>query len=179
MSDTIPPEELNKRRRVFQLLEELQTHMGTVVNHIVELNDLGMDGDNVVSDLHERLARLVFRDGETLVKNAPLDRGRVPAMAAQLDMLLAEAPKLTGPDGKPDPTQRPALQCHVLLASQMQPLSGSLSIAYGTGVLRMLSPATIDGKRVLAESFFSIEDVVSIMVEREITGTKSSIVGLT
>lgn len=179
MTDTIPPEELNKRRRINQILEEFEVAQVALMKCFTDFSEVDPEFALRVRDkLVDVLARIgVDEDGAPIVYDAEptMDRS---AMASTIDRLFREAPKLTGIDGKPDPTQRPALQCHVLLATQAQPLSGSLSLS-PEGALRMLTPATIDGKRVLAESFFAIEDVISIMVEREITGTKSAIVGLT
>lgn len=180
MSDdtTVPPEELNKRRRVMQILERFEHATRDVAQCLTEFAEVDPGYAITMRDTFvERLDRFEADEDGVSVRDAEPSMSR-SAMFAVIDRLFAEAPKLTGPDGRPDPTQRPALQCHVLLASQMQPLSGALSLT-AEGACRMLTPATIDGKRVLAESFFAIEDVVSVMVEREITGTKSSIVGLT
>lgn len=107
---------------------------------------------------------------------APVGAALTPyPMDELLDRLFAEAPKMTNPDGTPDETQAPAVQCHVLLRGAVQPLFGAMSTT-PEGLLRMLTPATIGKREVLAESFFSIGDIVSIMVEREVKGEQSRIV---
>ncbi len=118
------------------------------------------------------LLRTVFnKKGEPADQLPPVEH----PMADLLDRLFDEAPKMTGPDGKPDESQAPAVQCHVLLKGAMQPLFGALSTT-PEGLLRILTPAKIDGRPILAESFFSIGDIVSIMVEREVKGEQSRIV---
>lgn len=97
-----------------------------------------------------------------------------PPMLELIFRLFRDAPKLTGIDGKEDESQMPAVQCYVLLRGSIQPLVGSLSMT-PEGTFRMLTPATIDGRKVLAESFFAFEDVTSVMVERPVTAEQSRI----
>ena len=102
-------------------------------------------------------------------------------MSEVIGTLMDEAPKMTDASGKPDLTQAPAVTCHVMLRGQLQPLHGVLSYyayqdryaAHGNQTMRMLTPAQVSGeggrpREALLESFFSMADILSIMVEREV-----------
>lgn len=102
-----------------------------------------------------------------------------PPIAGIIKMLLDEAPKLQNRDGSPDATQAAAVMCHVVLRGQMQPLFGSLSL-HPLGVLRMLTPSKVQHpgeqtpRDILLEQFFDVDDVQSVMVEREVKATPGS-----
>ena len=97
--------------------------------------------------------------------------------------LFEEAPKLEHPDGTPDISQAPAIECHVLLRGAPSPVHGSLSVTK-EGMLRMLTPATRESTRhgrkveipILCEQFFDVADVVSIMLERAVAADTGSII---
>lgn len=97
--------------------------------------------------------------------------------------LFEEAPKLENPDGTPDISQAPAIECHVLLRGAPSPVHGSLSVTK-EGMLRILTPATIESTRhgrkvvipILCEQFFDVADVVSIMLERGVAADTGSII---
>lgn len=95
-----------------------------------------------------------------------------PKMEVLIERLFAEAPKLEGSDGKPVEGQAPALQCHIMLRPG-HTLQGALSITK-EGMLRMLTPTEIPDpqtrrtKTVLAEQFFDYDDVVAIVLERDV-----------
>lgn len=94
-------------------------------------------------------------------------------MKRLIDRLFAQAPKLTDASGKPDPTQAPALECHVMLKAGGA-VVGSLSVT-PEGMLRMLSPNQAKGgKPVMIEHFFDYEQVADIAVFREISATAGS-----
>lgn len=97
--------------------------------------------------------------------------------------LFEEAPKLESPDGTPDISQAPAIECHVLLRGAPSAVHGSLSVTK-EGMLRMLTPATRESTRhgrkveipILCEQFFDVADVVSIMLERAVAADTGSII---
>lgn len=96
-----------------------------------------------------------------------------------LTRLWREAPKMTGPDGREDPTQAPAVICHVLVKGSVQPLFGALSQT-PEGTLRMLTKAQVQGddgrpRHALIESFFDMDDLVQISVERALEVEKPRI----
>jgi hypothetical protein len=118
----------------------------------------------------------------------PEDFVNTVRMAAVIDRLFAEAPKLEHADGTTDETQAPALQCHIMLRGIPRDLYGALSRT-PEGTLRMLTMAMRQDPKqlnpltrkplevpILCEQFFDVADVVSIMVEREVTGETSSII---
>ncbi len=102
------------------------------------------------------------------------------AMERLLERLFAEAPKMTDGAGKPDDTQAPALNCHIILRSG-QMLQGSMSVT-AEGLLKIGTVAEVPDpsakassfggshtkKLVLAEQFFSVNDLVCVAVERDI-----------
>lgn len=98
-------------------------------------------------------------------------------MRKQIHKLFDEAPKMTDASGNPDPTQAPAVICHVILVGQIQPLYGVLSET-PDGLLRMLQKAQVQGERgtkeAVLESFFEYRDVLSVMVEREVKAERGS-----
>lgn len=177
MSNTVPPEELNRRRRILQIDEELNGHFAKIAAFMQELqNDLGIDPSAIKQELLDRINAVQIRDDGSAVYEPPVGgHGNAPPMHALLARLFATAPKLTNPDGSVDPTQEPAVQCMVLLRGQPQALMGALSRTV-EGCLRLMSPATVNGKPVLAEQFFEVEDVQSIMFERDVKATRSSII---
>ena len=81
---------------------------------------------------------------------------------------------MTEASGKPVEGQAPAFECSVILRTLPMQLSGSLSRT-PEGALRLLSPTEIQDtttkrqKTVLAEQFFEIEDVVTIVLQRDVT----------
>jgi len=81
-----------------------------------------------------------------------------------------------------DPSQAPAIQCHLLLRGQPQPIFGSLSMT-PEGMLRMLTPTRVQhpgdarAKDILLEQFFRHTDLLAIMIEREIHVERSRIIG--
>jgi hypothetical protein len=83
-----------------------------------------------------------------------------------LDRLFAEAPKLTDASGSPDPTQAPALECHVMLRSGGA-IQGALSVT-PEGTLRMLCPNQIGKRPVMVEHFFDYEQIADIALFREV-----------
>lgn len=93
-------------------------------------------------------------------------------MYAVLQRLWREAPKMTDGKGAEDPTQAPAVICHVLLKGSVQPLYGALSQSV-EGCLRMLTNAQVQGddgraRPAIFESFFDVDQIASVMVEREV-----------
>ncbi len=79
--------------------------------------------------------------------------------------LLDEAPRVAEGDA-------PAIQCHVLLRGQIQPMFGSLSRTTFDG-LRLATVSRVQHqsqaeRTVLLEQFFDADDVACLMVEREI-----------
>jgi hypothetical protein len=115
------------------------------------------------------------------------DTFKTDRMRATIARLLEEAPKLMLPNGKPDPSQSPALQCHVVLNASIPPIEGVLSTT-PEGGLRLMTPHQVDGERtpdmhprapapqktVMLEQFFDYADVVSICVQREIKAEPGS-----
>lgn len=98
-----------------------------------------------------------------------------PAMRLRIVRLLLEAPKLDGAD-------REAVQCHVMLTGQPQPLFGSLSYT-DEGLLKMMTPSKVkhEGqpeRTIMLEQYFDVHDVVAIMVEREMKVERSRIIGV-
>jgi hypothetical protein len=94
------------------------------------------------------------------------------AIHKMIARLLDEAPVLND-----DPTQAKALQCHVILRGQIQPLPGALSTT-PEGGLRLLTPGAIDNRPCLMEQFFDYDDVVAVIIERAVTAAprQSSII---
>lgn len=100
-------------------------------------------------------------------------------MYAVLLRLWREAPKMKDPSGREDPSQAPAVVCHVMLKGSVSPLYGALSQTT-EGPLRMLTRAQVQGedgraRAALIESFFDVDDVVSISIERELAVEQSRI----
>jgi hypothetical protein len=95
-------------------------------------------------------------------------------MRAVITRLFAEAPKLTGPDGTPDPKQSPALECTVVLKGGFQ-LMGALSLT-PEGTLRMLCPNEMGRppRPVMVEHFFDYEQVADIALIREVKASGGS-----
>lgn len=180
MPDVISEQTMNARRRVHELEEELEgvTHkLGSIMN---EMQDLGIDPEILRKAMIERLQSVVVRDNGSLEIDMPIGGGIVAPMYAVIERLLHDAPKLTGLDGKPDPDQKPALECHVLLRHATQPLYGSLSKS-PEGAMRMLcfanlvDPSSKSEKPVMMEHFFEVDDVVDIMVVRDVKAETSRI----
>ena len=125
-----------------------------------------------------RRARLQTPRGDQAMKETETQY-EPPPIAGIIKMLLDEAPKLQNRDGSPDATQAAAVMCHVVLRGQMQPLFGSLSL-HPLGVLRMLTPSKVQHpgeqtpRDILLEQFFDVDDVQSVMVEREVKATPGS-----
>ncbi len=95
------------------------------------------------------------------------------AMRALITRLFAEAPKMTDGAGRTDTTQAPALQCHIVLRGLSTSFQGTLSTT-PEGTLRLLTSARVDAtKHILMEQFFAYEDVVTVAVERQVTGTEA------
>lgn len=110
-------------------------------------------------------------------------------MRITIRRLFETAPRMTSPDGAPDPSQAPALPCHVVLrGSSLPPIEGVLSTT-PEGGLRFLSPVEIEDKdapapshpraprptkTVLCEQFFDYCDVVTVMIQRDIKATPGS-----
>lgn len=110
---------------------------------------------------------------------AEVDAGITAArMRIRIEKLFDEAPKMTLPDGTPDPSQAPALECVVVLRGSVPPIEGCLSTT-AEGGLRFLSPTTDkNNKRVMLEQFFDYADVVAVCVQREVKAErKSTIIG--
>lgn len=95
-------------------------------------------------------------------------------MRRLIERLFAEAPKLNDASGSPVEGQAPALECSIVLRTLPMQLTGSLSRT-PEGILRLLSPTEIQDpqtkrqKMVLAEQFFELEDVVTIVLQRDIS----------
>ena len=87
----------------------------------------------------------------------------VPAsgLLAEICGHLDAAPKVKEQDA-------PAIECTLLLRGAAGPAIGVLSRAKSMGVFRMLSPASIAGKQVMVEQFFSYADIVSFALIRPI-----------
>ncbi len=174
---TTPPEEFNRRRRVNHLVEDLDTtieHLGASLN---ELQELTGNGAALRDEMIDRFKRIQFDDdGQMSYPDAPIGGfGRVAAMTIVIDRLFNEAPKMKNPDGSVDKTQKPALECHVLLRGCPEPLYGSLSLS-PEGAMKMLCPATVDNKPRLLEHHFEVDDILDIMVVREVKAEASRIV---
>lgn len=134
-------------------------------------------------------------DSEYSVKEVLTDKfhevdGDVHAMRMRrtIARLFDGAPKMIGPDGTPDPTQAPALDCMIVLRGSIPPLAGVLSTT-PEGGLRLASPTEIEDpeapaplhprapkatKKVIAEQFFDYSDVVAIVVQRDVKASASS-----
>ena len=88
-------------------------------------------------------------------------------MTQVIRRLFADAERLEDADGKPVLGQAPAIRALVVLrGASIPPIQGALSIT-PEGALRMLSPVG-DGKPQLAEQFFAFEDVVTLVLVRDI-----------
>lgn len=149
-----------------------------LAEEMAQLSELGLPFDAVAKHLQDTLPagfqdRLKFMIDEIRGAYVP------PPIDGLIKLLLDEAPKMTNSDGTPDTTQNEAVQCHVLLRGQMQPLFGALSL-HRLGVLRMLTPSKVQHpgeakpREILLEQFFDIEEVQSVMVEREVKATPGS-----
>jgi hypothetical protein len=179
---TVPAEELNRRRRVFQLGDEVGDLMKSLAEKLAELQELGAQPERLRDELMDRLSRISFNeDGSYDTITRIGGSGIVSPMSSVISRLLEEAPKLRNPDGSIDKTQTAAIECHVLLRHAKEPLYGSLSLTFD-GALRMMAPANLIDPSTrketpkLMEHFFDIEDVVSIVVMREVASEKSRIV---
>jgi len=99
---------------------------------------------------------------------------RKSKMEKLIDRLFADAPKLEHADGRPVEDQAPAIECYVILRTLQVPINGVLSKT-PEGCLRLMTPTEVldsetkRTKRVFAEQFFEIEDVVTIALRRDIT----------
>jgi hypothetical protein len=123
--------------------------------------------------------RAVYSQAQTLIDRRTRDPslGRT-AMERVIDRLFAEAPKLEGSNGKPVDGQAPALECFIVLRTGPT-ISGVLSQT-PEGLLRMLSPTEITDPKtkrlrtVFAEQFFHVSDVLTVVLQREVTGSMGS-----
>jgi hypothetical protein len=185
------PEEKNVADRVHELADAFHTTAENLGQIVMGLAELGVPSIDVIEvSLHkypmpeselssflrgsiEKFAGYIdtfvdhVRAGTTtdLLEAAYADH----PMAAVIDRLLKEAPRLNG-----DPTQAPAAELHVLLHGKHEPLYGALSKAPGRGMYRMLQVANVQHdpskppQVKMLESFFHVSDVQSVMVEREV-----------
>lgn len=115
------------------------------------------------------------------------DSTKATRMRLTIERLFADSPRMMLPNGQPDPSQAPALQCHVVLNASVPPIEGVLSTT-PEGGLRLMTPMEVDApkdpnahprmpppkKMVMLEQFFDYGDVVAICVQRDITATPSS-----
>lgn len=129
-----------------------------------------MDGSEM-GDMADRLSHQL-----TKLERDPSHR-RSP-MRNLIYRLFDEAPKLTDDTGKPVEGQAPAVDCSVILRTLPMQLSGALSKT-PEGTLRLLSPTEIQdpqtkrSKVVMAEQFFEIDDVLTIVLQRDISMSQS------
>jgi hypothetical protein len=96
-------------------------------------------------------------------------------MRKVITRLFAEnTPPTVDGAGKPDETQAPAMDVHILLRSASIQFSGILSTT-PEGTLKLLTPVAQQGQPpVMIEQFFDYADVVSVALVREVKATPSS-----
>jgi hypothetical protein len=157
---------------------------------VVAVDPTVVDGKPATEVLFKH--RLDAPDEYPEVGNLPDDTTRATRMRATIARLFAEAPRMTLPDGTPDPSQAPALECYVLLRGCPAAIQGIVSTT-PEGGLRMMTPSEVADKdapppahpraprptkMVMIEQFFDYEDVITIAVQREVKaspGTSSLI----
>lgn len=135
----------------------------------------GGGAGGIVGTMYNQVQELVDRK----VRDPSL--GRLP-MDKVIDRLFAEAPKLLDNNGLPIEGQAPALECFIVLIGGIT-IQGSLSRT-PENTFRMLTPTDIQDPKtkrqrtVMAEQFFTINEVVSIVLQREMSmSAGSSIIG--
>ena len=100
-------------------------------------------------------------------------------MRLTIHRLFGDAPKMLLPDGTPDPSQAPALPCHVVLRGSVPPIEGVLSTS-AEGGLKRLTPTQVEDKgnrrmkTVLVEQFFDYADVIAVAVQRDVKADTAS-----
>lgn len=107
--------------------------------------------------------------------------GKASPMGKVIGRLFEEAPKLEGGDGKPIEGQAPAIPEVAVMLRNGHQVQGAMSMT-PEGAFRVMSPAMMDKKRVMVETFFESADVEAIAVVRQIemsAGGPSIIVGRT
>lgn len=175
------PDEITKRRAIQKFTDACERAANELRVADAIRRDLVNTGLLANEDAIPVIHR-VFELGQLLTKVGDIETAPSTPIAAVIDRLLAEAPKLENPDGTRDESQAPAMMCHVLLRAQVQPLYGSLS-PDPSGALRMLTPTKVQHpgdpvpRDILLEQFFEVEDVVAVMVEREVKLERSRIIG--
>lgn len=171
------------------VIQGLYHRYGTFVTSALDgLMDAKAAGaKNGVESMLAAILGSASRAGKSPLDNTPeepddVDTGAAPhcfgfeavRMKRVIDRLFSDAPKMTDGAGKPDPTQAPALQCHVMLKAGGS-IQGALSVT-PEGTLRMMAPNQIGQKPVMVEHFFDYEQVADIAIFREVKTEGSRIV---
>lgn len=227
--NVVPPNELDRRRRVMACIEELGDLHRDYADRVRELRELGVPATDwlqllsthfpeYVQVLYQKYGSLLagmvdgFLDARAANAKTGVD-GLVAAFAGSatrslsrstitdyaganapvaahevaldvclsfegmrmqklVERLFAEAPKMTDGAGNPDPTQAPALQCHVMLKAGGS-MQGALSVT-PEGTLRMLAMNKVDNRPVMVEHFFDYEQIADVAIFREVKATEGS-----